>query len=343
MLSVERIQKALKFVEPDYVPVCPLYMYPAAEVYGTTVREYATSGKIMAESLMAAQKLFGFDGITVGSDVTVEAEAVGSIAEQPLNSPAHMVKNFLEDIRNFDKLTIPDPYKAGRMPVLIEATKRCAEAIGDEIYIMVVMQGPINIASQLRGVENLMMDFYDRPDFVIELLEYSMQVGNVFAKALAENGARCMQVGEALASPSFMSPAFYKKYLVPFETRQHKQMLEDGVEAVSVHICGKVIPILDDAATTNATAIDLDAPVDMGEAKKILGTRMAIRGNIDPSSVLYRGTPDDVEQKVKLVIEKAGHGGGLILGSGCDVPYGTPKENLMALVNAARKYGKYPL
>jgi len=337
------MQKAINFIEPDVVPVCPLYLYPSAELYGTTVKEYASNGKIMAECLLASQEKFKFDGITVGTDVTIEAEAVGSVVKQPLNSPAFVTKYKLEDIKNFDSLTIPDPYTAGRMPVVIDAVKQCAQKVGDQVYIIGLVQGPINIASQLRGVENLMMDFFDNFDFVVELFEYCIKLGNVFAKALVESGARCIQTGEALASPAFISPTVYKDFISVMEKKQHEEILSYGAESILVHICGQTISILDDAAETKASAIDLDSPVDMKEAKRILHGRMAMKGNIDSSDVLLRGTPDLVRQKTKEVIYAAGEGGGLIIGSGCDVCYGTPYENIQALVEATREFGQYPI
>ena len=61
-----------------------------------------------------------------------------------------------------------------------------------------------------------------------------------------------------------------------------------------------------------------------------------IRGNLDPSAVLLSGTPDQVYRKSVEVIRAAGVGGGLILGSGCDVAPVTPFENLDAMMAAAK-------
>jgi len=337
------MQKAIKCIEPDMVPVCPLYMYPSAQLYGTTVREYAQNGKIMAECLMAAQERFGYDGITVGADVTIEAEAVGSVVEQPLNSPGFVTKYRIEKIEDLSSLEIPDPYKAGRMPVIIDAVKRCSEKVGDSVYIIGLIQGPINIASQLRGVENLMMDLFENFDFVVELFDYCIKLGNVFAKALIDNGARCIQTGEALASPTFINPNLYRSFIAGMEKKQNEELFSYGAESVLVHICGKTLPILDDVVATGASMIDLDSPADIGEAKQILRGRMAIKGNIDSSNVLFNGTPELVRQKTREAIIAAGAGGGLIIGSGCDVAFGTPVENISAMVETAREYGKYPI
>ena len=70
-------------------------------------------------------------------------------------------------------------------------------------------------------------------------------------------------------------------------------------------------------------------------ASPIGAGKAAIRGNIDPV-LLLKGTPDDVYRESVKVIKAAGSGGGLILGSGCDVMPGTPYENIDAMMDAAR-------
>ena len=56
-----------------------------------------------------------------------------------------------------------------------------------------------------------------------------------------------------------------------------------------------------------------------------------------------RGTPKEVELEAKHCIEQAARDGKYILSSGCDIGIGTPVENIQALINAPKKYGKYPI
>jgi uroporphyrinogen decarboxylase len=77
----------------------------------------------------------------------------------------------------------------------------------------------------------------------------------------------------------------------------------------------------------------------MKEAKDRSGT--VVKGNLDPSSVLLWGTPELVLAKAKEVLEDAKAGGGLILSSGCDMAPATPFENIIAMVEASKRYGRY--
>jgi uroporphyrinogen decarboxylase len=76
--------------------------------------------------------------------------------------------------------------------------------------------------------------------------------------------------------------------------------------------------------------------VDPSEANRLVGGRVALRGNLDPSVVLLQGTPEGVREKAREAIDR-GSGARFILSSGCDIAPTTPAANLDALVLAARK------
>jgi uroporphyrinogen-III decarboxylase len=78
---------------------------------------------------------------------------------------------------------------------------------------------------------------------------------------------------------------------------------------------------------------------DMATAKKVLGDKCCIAGNV-PSSLLSTGTPEQVKECCRKLIEDCAAGGGYILSSGCSVD-SAPKENIRALMEAANEYGVY--
>ena len=84
----------------------------------------------------------------------------------------------------------------------------------------------------------------------------------------------------------------------------------------------------------------LDA-VDMAEARAFGGDRVTLVGNVTPANLL-KNTPDEIDAEAKIICEKAiGSPRGFILGSGCEVPINTPPQNIDALINAARRYGRF--
>jgi uroporphyrinogen decarboxylase len=337
MTGKERIFKAIRITEPDRVPVFPLAHYFSAVPGKISIRTYATQADKMAAALIAAVERFGWDGVHPGCDVSVEGEALGSRLDFPEDAPPHMVQPVLSDPENFRSLKKPNPLRDGRMPVVVRATEICAKEIGSETCVGPCLMGPFNCASQLRGVEDLMVDTIERPEFVEALLDFCTEVLVDYGKALMDAGAHVLILGEALCSPGMISPKYYARTIVPRQQRMVKALNGHNRDCrLFMHICGDIRPILSTVCETGVDAADIDWEVDMGQAKEVCAGRMAIRGNLDPSAVLLSGTPDQVYRKSVEIIRAAGAGGGLILGSGCDVAPVTPFENLDAMMAAAK-------
>ena len=79
--------------------------------------------------------------------------------------------------------------------------------------------------------------------------------------------------------------------------------------------------------------------MDMAKAKKVLGDTACIAGNV-PASVLCTGTPEDVKEYCRKLIEVCAKGGGYILTGGSSMNKGNP-DNLRAMMAAAEEYGVY--
>ena len=336
MNGKERILQALRMEEADRVPVFPIAHYFSAKVNGISIREFAQDGEKMASAVLAGYERFGWDGIQLGCDIGVEGEALGGVAAFPEDAPPHLEKFVLESPEKLKDLRVPNPLKDGRMHVEIRATEICVKEAGDEVFIQPYTVCPMTCAGQVRGVEALLMDMIDRPDFVEDLLDFCSEVVLDYGKALIDVGAQSLLLGAALCSPSFSPPSFYREKVLPRHQKLVATLKDYGGVPILLHICGDVKSILPDMLETGVDMFDIDWQVDMGEAKQITKGEVTLRGNLDPADVLLNGTAEQVYQKSAEVIHAAGKGGGLILGSGCDVSPGTPEENMEAMLQAAK-------
>lgn len=107
------------------------------------------------------------------------------------------------------------------------------------------------------------------------------------------------------------------------------------------HICGKTNKIWTDLADAGLFFFSVDNCEDLHEVKLTVGDRMQIAGNVPPVDVMLYGTIDDVINSCKECIKKcADSPKGFILATGCQLPIGTPEENVDAFIYAARKYGR---
>jgi uroporphyrinogen decarboxylase len=341
MTSLERCLAVLNHEMPDQVPVVPQAFMFACKTAGYTIGQINKSGKLMAETHLLNQSQYGYDGVVIDIDDCTLAEACGAKVIFRENDVAIVDESqpLLKDLEAIEDLQLPDPYQSGRLPEWLEATRILREKIGDHVFIMGrADQGPFDLACLLRGTEQFMVDILtEEPEIMHQVLDYCRRAVTLFAKAQKDAGAHATSIGDSLAGPNLVSPKLYKNFALEPETKLTKEVQDYGIP-FSIHICGNTTRILEDVVTTGAKILELDWAVDLGYAKQVIGNQSVIMGNINPSDPLVWGTPASVDQKAKEAIEKTG-GAGLFLSSGCAMGFNTPAENVVAMVNAAPKYG----
>ena len=145
-------------------------------------------------------------------------------------------------------LEVPDPYTAFPMCEVIKATRLLAREIGDKAWIVArADQGPMDLAAQLIGIQELMMAIAlgEQPELIHQLLDFSRRVATRYAYALIEAGGRSTSIGEPIAGPDLLSPGHYREYPFIHEKRMVDELKKDGI-ILANHICGNTIPIIDD-------------------------------------------------------------------------------------------------
>ncbi|MBI4242558.1 MAG: uroporphyrinogen decarboxylase family protein [Planctomycetes bacterium] len=339
MNSLERVRRMLNGQMVDFIPVCPIVHNALAKLEGISFKEYYTRAEVMASVIISGYKRFCYDGVQLSLGVACEAEAIGcEIVQSEDTMPVVKMPILLEDDK-IDRLSIPDFQRDGRMPMFVEAVRQTVEAIGKDAWVIATIRGPLLIASQLRGTEAILVDLVERPQWVQKLFKYTTMVGMTFGAALVKTGAHAISIGEAICSPDLISPVMYRRFIAPW----HKQLIYElhrvGCETVIMHICGNSLPIISDVVKTGIDVLDIDAAVAPCEANHASEGKIAFRGNLNPTKTLFRGNPEIVEEKCRRLITDIQLGlydGRFILSSGCDIPPGTPAENIAAMVRASR-------
>jgi len=176
-----------------------------------------------------------------------------------------------------------------------------------------------------------------RPKEVHKLLEIMTEIAIEIGKRQIEIGTHGIMMEDPSAAAQVISPKHYKEFAYPYEKKVCEALRKYGGDVI-IHICGNTTPILQELAKTGAKCLSVDESVDLAYAKKILGNRVALFGNVSVET-LFKGRGNDVENNVKQCIEKAGNAG-YIVSSSCGLHARTPFENLFIMVKASRKYSK---
>jgi len=228
-----------------------------------------------------------------------------------------------------------------------EAYYAALKLANDEIYVVPLMGGVLDVSWQCFGFPTFTKLLYTKPHFI----ERVIRDRGDFIVALAENmlnlGAETILIGDDLAYKSgpMLSPKLYEKLIMP----QFKRVC-DKVHSYNAkllfHSDGNLNSILDlliGAGIDGLHPFEPGAGMDIFQIKRRYGEKITLMGNVDPISILTHGTPAIIDAHVKHLIKECAPGGGYILTSGHSVTYSVSVENFDAMIGAALKYGRYPI
>jgi MtaA/CmuA family methyltransferase len=325
MNSKERVMNRLHRAEVDRVPNFDIMMTFAAHYIQQPLSRYYLDYRVLCEANLAVQQAFDLDIVQAISDPYREAADFGSDIEFPHDGLPLRKQPLLIEPTDLSHLKQPDPKSGRRMSDRLSAVHYLKEQVGGEVPVMGWVEGAFAEAADLRGESTLLVDLIERPAWVRDLLEVTVETAIAFARAQIEAGADIIGLGDALASQ--ISPKMYRTFALPYEQRIFKAVREMGALA-RLHICGNTTRLLADMPQSGADIIDLDWMVDMAHAAKIFGDGPVLCGNFDPVRVMLDGTPEQVRDAVTLCLQQGGPR--LISGAGCEIPDGTPHANLHA-------------
>lgn len=340
MTGRQRIEAVLAGRLPDRVPVCLHNFLLAAKEAGIPLADYLEKPEAAARAHLDAVERYGYDCILIDLDTTMIAEAMGAKRDGTPGEPGHIAAPALRSLDEVGKLKPVDPARDGRIPVLLEAIRIMAKAVGSEVAIRGnADQGAFSLAGLLRGTEDFLVELMTEPDHAAlhQLLEVAYQSHRAVHQAVKAAGAQFTSLGDSPAGPDVVSPELFRRFARPYQER----LVRELDWPVVIHICGDISAILDQLAEYPRCGFELDYKTDAARAKATVGREHVLFGNVDPSGVLARGTVAQVRDVTRRLMEKWKPGGLFVLNAGCAIPASTPPENVRAMVAAAHEFGSY--
>jgi MtaA/CmuA family methyltransferase len=333
MTHTERLAARLRGEPVDRPPNLDIMMTFAAHFIAQPLSRYYLDYRVLCAANLAVQRAFDLDLVQAISDPYREAADFGLQVEFPLDGLPVSKTPLLQTPGDLARITPPDPHRGRRMSDRLSAIRHFRESVGGRVPILGWVEGALAEAADLRGLTSVLTDMYDRPAWLHELLELCAGVEIAFARAQVEAGADIVGLGDSLCSQ--ISPAMYCEFALPHEQRIFAAVHEMGA-TTRLHICGNTTRLLPDMARSGADIIDLDWMVDWRHACAVLGDGPAPCGNFDPVRIMLQGTPLEVRQAVAYCLKWGGASS--LSAAGCEIPAGTPQENLLAHAQALRDF-----
>ena len=149
----------------------------------------------------------------------------------------------------------------------------------------------------------------------------------------------------ALKNTTMLNPKYHRELIIP-AYKQAVQILRKAGKYVCFHSDGFTEPYFEGLIEAGFSAVESLEPMagmNLKHLKEVYGDKLCLIGNIDVSQLLPYGTRDEVVKAVKKCIHDAGEGGGYILSPCTDITNSCKLENVIEMISATKKYGKYPL
>lgn len=339
MTSRERVFAVLSGQQPDHRPYMPITMMFAADVLGVKYLQCIRDHTAIADAQIKTAEMFGFDHVSTIAP-TSEAVDLGASFQWFDDQPPGIIEQeaLLTDKSTLARLPPPDSVFGASMEVRVRAIELLRQRVGNNLIVEGWVEGPCSDGADFRGMNRLMVDFSDDPEFVAHLFEYSVELATEFAAAQIAAGADIIGIGDPPSS--LVGPRMYREQIWPF----HKKLV-DAIHAngakVRLHVCGNTRRILADIRRLGCDLVDVDSPVPMEQARALVGPAQALIGNLDPVREVRNGSPESIQKSLEALQLKAGER--WIVAAGCEIVRDTPHENLHAMRKFAQSHTAEPV
>lgn len=206
-------------------------------------------------------------------------------------------------------------------------------------------------ACYLRGFERLLMDLVVNRRFVEVLMEKLLEINLAVTERFLKEAGSYIQIyrtADDLATQGglLMSLHMYRSRLKPYHRKYFDFVKSHTSAAILYHCCGNMTNLIDDLVEIGVDAINpvqVSAMPETAKLKSQFGDKITFWGGIDTQHVLPCGSVGDVMAEVRRRIRDLAPGGGFVLSAVHCIQADVPPENIMAMAEAARRYGSYPI
>ncbi len=374
MNNRERLLKVLNWELPDCVPVCPdisnmiparltgkpfwdIYLYqdpPLWKAYIDAVKYFDIDGGF---ELYEFGDLFGDEELKCEKKIVFK-DKHRIITRDYYPATGEWNRFVVVNTKNNPPSTDILPQYVGLNPVpetWEEITNVKEWPKGMELWNMIKKEmGEYGIVGMPSGVETLILK---RPEDIYEYYENPKKYFDIRDRMIDKMEKRIKIISSLEEKPDFLfcgasgslvfqTPDIFRELVLPALKRVTE--LAEGIGIPThVHSCGPEKELVKIAAEeTKLTIIDpLEIPpmgdCNLVELKKLYGDKIILKGNLHTTTIMLKGSIADVTEASKKAINDAAAGGGFTLSTGDQCGRDTPYENIFAMVETARTYGKY--
>jgi len=341
MNSTERVHAALRLEQPDRVPVVEF-----------VIDDKVARGAVpVCRDVADCMDRLDMDGVGCGARFEkVSENPDGSYVDEwgvtyvaNTEVVAHPIRGPISTLADAKAYTPPTPdatHRLGPLPDLVSRYKgRRAICFHHRAAFM--------WSAYLMGIDSMLMNFLADPETVEVTMDKVLECNIGIVRRAIRTGAEVIILGDDYASNlgPMMSPAVFGHFILPRLKKMIDMIHDEGAFCVK-HTDGNIYSIMDMIVSAGPDALNPIEPLagmELKKVKQLVGEKVCLMGNIDCGQLLPHGTAEEVRQAVRQAIADAGPGGGYIVSSSNSFHSSCHPGNLVAMVEAVKEFGRYPL
>ncbi|MBN8516059.1 uroporphyrinogen decarboxylase [Accumulibacter sp.] len=240
-------------------------------------------------------------------------------------------------------LSAPDPWD--HLRYVMEAVAEIRRALNNSLPLIGFSGSPYTLACYMvegasstdyRRIKGML---YDRPDLLHHILSVTADAVTAYLNAQIESGAQAVMIFDSWGGS--LSPAAYREFSLAYMQRIVDKLIKnrDGERVPSIVFTKGGGLWLEAIAEIGCDAVGLDWTIDIGEARRRVGDRVSLQGNIDPA-VLF-ASPETIACEARKVLDAYGPGAtGHVFNLGHGISQFTPPDHVKALVDAVHEHSR---
>jgi uroporphyrinogen decarboxylase len=340
MTSLQRVLTTLGHREPDRVPLFLLLTLHGAKELGLSIRDYFSKAENVAEGQLRLRAKFGHDCLDGFFYAPVEIEAWGGEVIFREDGPPNSGTPFIDDPEQILRLKPPDIDKTPCLSKVLRATEMMKARVGGDCPIIGVVMSPFSLPVMQMGFDRYLDLMAERPELFERLMQVNEEFCAAWANAQLRAGATAICYFDPVSSPTVIPPDLYRR--TGFAVAKRTLARIQG--PTGTHLAsGRSLAILGDIAQTGTAIVGVSGLEDLAEVKAACRGKLTVLGNLNGIE-MRRWSAAEAEAAVHRAIAQAGPGGGFILSDNHgEIPWQVPDEVLLAIAEATRRWGVYPL
>jgi len=349
-LKNDRLMRAIRQEPVDKTPIWIMrqagrYLpeYRAVRQHAGSFLKLCKTPELACEVTLQPLNRFSLDAAILFSDILTIPDAMG-LGLRFIEGEGPVFDRPIRSAREVAALGVPDPEVDLRY--VLDAIRLIRHELDGKVPLIGFCGSPWTLATyMLEGRANksfpmIQAALREQSSFLHALLDLLARSVAQHLNAQIKAGAQIAMIfdtwGGMLDSQNYQDYSLYYIKQIISELRREKR--EEDVPLVLFTKNGG--QWLESMASSGCQAIGVDWQVHMGDARKRVGHKVALQGNMNPSTLL--GKPEDIEIEVARILEEFGHGSGHIFNLGHGITPDVPLENVGVLVNAVHSLsGKY--